>query len=175
MLLSYITFSDCHGSGRRRLDRAFKVSIQRLSFHWEFSDSNLCNRFIKDHFAESFQIATPESPPRYGGQEQKWISSATLLEGPEIENSPLQPPPPRTPEPTFPFKPSFSLMTPSGQSPRSLKSSPSIHGSPLTPLQYIRRAEPDSTLLHPVTPSKAQLRSRAINLHTPSRPSVWRP
>ena len=137
----------------------------------------MCYRFIKDHFAESFQITVPESPPRHGGQERKWISSATLLEAPEAENSPPQlPPPPRTPERPFPFMPSFSLMTPSGQSPRSLKSSPSIHGSPLTPLQYIRRAEPDtSTLLRPVTPSKTHLRSRAINLHTPSRPSVWRP
>ena len=137
----------------------------------------MCYRFIKDHFAESFQIAVPESPPRHKGQEQKWISSATLLEAPETENSPPQPPPPpRTPERNFPFMPSFSLMTPSGQSPRSLKSSPSVHGSPLTPLQYIRRAEPDSsTLLRPVTPSKTHLHNRAINLHTPSRPSVWRP
>jgi len=128
------------------------------------------SKFIKDHFAESFQIAVPESP-RHGGQEQRWISSATLLEAPELENFP-PPPPPRTPDPTFAM-PSFSLMTPSGQSPRSLKSSPSIHGSPLTPLQYIRRAEPDNALLRPVTPSKTSLRSRPI--HTPSRPSVWRP
>ena len=149
-------------------------SVQIFSFQWELSYSNTYYRFIKDHFAESFQIVVPESPPRHGGQEQKWISSTTLLEAPEIKKSP-PPPPPRTPDPTFPFMPSFSLMTPSGQSPRSLKSSPSIHGSPLTPLQYIRRAEPDSTLLRPVTPSKTQLRSRAINLHTPSRPSVWRP
>ena len=149
-------------------------SVQKFSFQWDLLYSNTCYRFIKDHFAESFQIAVPESPPRHGSQEHKWISSATLLEAPEIENSP-PPPPPRTPDLIFPFKPSFSLMTPSGQSPRSLKSSPSIHGSPLTPLQYIRRAEPDSTLLRPVTPSKTHLRSRAMNLHTPSRPSVWRP
>lgn len=132
---------------------------------------NTSHRFIKDHFAESFQIAVPESP-RHG--EQKWISSATLLEASEIENFP-PPAPPRTPEPTLPLMPSFSLMTPSGQSPRSLKSSPSVQGSPLTPLQYIRRAEPDNALLRPVTPSKTPLRSRATNPHTPSRPSVWRP
>ena len=131
-------------------------------------------RFIKDHFAESFQIAAPESPPRYRGQERKWINSATLLEAPEIENSALSPPP-RTPEPTFPFVPPFSLMTPIGQSPRSLKSSPSNQGSPLTPLQYIRRAEPDNNLLRPVTPSKTPLRGRVTNPNTPSRPSVWRP
>ena len=132
-----------------------------------------CHRFIKDHFAESFQIAAPESP-RHGGQEQKWISSATLLEASESGHSP-PPPPPKTPEPTFPFMPSFSLMTPSGQSPRSLKSSPSAHGSPLTPLQYIRRAEPDNTLLRPATPSKTPVRSRITNPHLPSRPFVWRP
>lgn len=173
MLLSYIAFSDCHGSGRRRLDRTFKVSTHEFFLQRGLSYLNACDRFIKDHFAESFQIAVPESPPRHGGQEKRWISSATLLEAPEIEDS-ASPVPPRTPEPTFPM-PSFSLMTPSGHSPRSLKSSPSIHGSPLTPLQYIRRAEPDNTLLRPVTPSKTPLRSRAINLHTPSRPSVWRP
>ncbi|KAF8165017.1 hypothetical protein B0H34DRAFT_793453 [Crassisporium funariophilum] len=129
------------------------------------------SKFIKNHFAESFRLA-PESPPRYGVQEEKWISSATLLEAPDIGSPP---PPPRTPEPKVPFMPSFSLMTPSGQSPHSLKSSPSAKGSPLTPLQFIRRAEPDHTLLRPVTPSKTPLRSRATNTTTPSRASVWRP
>jgi hypothetical protein len=131
VLLPYI--ADLYGSSRGPLDRAFKVSAVIFFFSGSLSYSNPCCRFIKDHFAESFQIAVPGSPPRYGGQEQKWISSATLLEAPETDNSPPQPPvQPRTPEQTFPFKPSFSLMTPSGQSPHSLKSSPSIHGSPLT-------------------------------------------
>ena len=149
-------------------------SVHRSFPFSKLSCSTSCHRFIKDHFAESFQIAGLESPRLGGGQEQKWISSATLSEAPEVENC-SPPPPPRTPEPTLPFMPSFSLMTPSGQSPRSLKSSPSVHGSPLTPLQYIRRAEPDITLLRPMTPSKTPLRSKATNPHTPSRPSVWRP
>lgn len=129
-------------------------------------------RFIQDHFAESFRIA-PESPPRAGGQEERWISSASLL---EARGSNILQTPPRTPEPILPFVPSFSLMTPGGQSPRSLKSSPSNKGSPgLTPLQFIRRAEPDLTLLRPTTPSKAPLRPRVPNPSTHSRNSVWRP
>lgn len=129
------------------------------------------SKFIQDHFAESFRIA-PESPPRFGSsQGEKWISSATLLESQESEN----PAPPRTPEPTHPFLPSFSLVTPSGQSPHSLKSSPSTKGSPLTPLQFMRRAEVDLSLLRPATPSKTPLRSRVSNANTPSRTAIWRP
>lgn len=128
-------------------------------------------RFIKDHFAESFRIA-PESPPRFGAaQGERWISSATLLESHESETSA----PPRTPEPTHPFLPSFSLVTPSGQSPHSLKSSPSTKGSPLTPLQFMRRVEVDLSLLRPATPSKTPLRNRVSNVNTPSRTAIWRP
>ncbi|KAF8974636.1 hypothetical protein BDZ97DRAFT_39997 [Flammula alnicola] len=133
------------------------------------------SRFIKDHFAESFRIAPgPESPPRFGAQTEKWISSATLL---EVRESLSPPPAPRTPEPTAPFIPSFSLVTPSGHSPKSLKSTspPSTNGSPLTPLQFIRRAEPELSLLRPVTPSKSPLRGRTSTSTTPARNSVWRP
>ncbi|KDR83400.1 hypothetical protein GALMADRAFT_56704 [Galerina marginata CBS 339.88] len=128
------------------------------------------SRFIKDHFADSFRIA-PESPPRLGSQAEKWISSATLLETLEPET------PPRTPEPQLPFVPSFSLMTPSGQSPHSLTSSPSNKGSPLTPLQFMRRAdlEHSTGLLRPATPSKTPLRNRTSITNTPSRNSIWRP
>lgn len=128
------------------------------------------SKFINDHFAESFRLA-PESPPRPGAPEEKWISSATLLEAPELVT------PPRTPEPRLPFVPSFALSTPSGQSPHSIKSnSPSAKGSPLTPLQFIRRADVDA-MLRPVTPSKPPtLRARNPATHTPTtRNSVWRP
>jgi len=128
------------------------------------------HRFIKDHFADSFRLM-PDSPPRVGAREEKWISSATLTEAPETP--PLSP---RTPEPKVPFVPSFSLSTPSGQSPQSLKSSPSTKGSPLTPLQFIRRADSDAPVLRPVTPSKPSiLRTRNTITHTPARSSVWRP
>ncbi|CAA7260213.1 unnamed protein product [Cyclocybe aegerita] len=129
------------------------------------------SKFIKSHFAESFRIA-PESPPRLG--EEKWISSATLLGVQESGSSP--PAPPRTPEPTVPFVPTFSFMSPGGLSPQSLKSgsSPSAKGSsPLTPLQFIRRAEPDLSLLRPPTPSKTPARSHLSN--TPTRAPAWRP
>lgn len=132
--------------------------------------SNIGYRFIHDHFAESFRLA-PESPPRPGAPEEKWISSATLLEAPELAT------PPRTPEPRLPFVPSFALSTPTGQSPLSMKSSsPSAKGSPLTPLQFIRRADVDA-MLRPATPSKPpSLRPRNSTAHTPNtRNSIWRP
>ncbi|PPQ99895.1 hypothetical protein CVT24_009576 [Panaeolus cyanescens] len=131
------------------------------------------SRFIKDHFAESFRML-PESPPRPGTKEERWISSASLLEGKETDNSTTLMQPPRTPEPTAPYVPSFSLMTPSGQSPHSIKSSPSTRGSPLTPLQFLRKADVDATLLRPVTPSKPQ-RSRPVNNNLAARTGVWRP
>ncbi|KAG5646454.1 hypothetical protein DXG03_003504 [Asterophora parasitica] len=136
------------------------------------------SKFIKDHFADSFRLL-PESPPRPGASEEKWISSATLLEPPMETDSP--PAPPRTPEPTMPFVPTFALSTPSGQSPRSMKSasnSPSAKGSPLTPLQFMRRADVDA-FLRPVTPSKpaSTLRPRVTTTqtHTSNRNSIWRP
>lgn len=136
-------------------------------------------RFIKDHFADSFRIVPgPESPPRPGSQNERWISSATLLEARESISPPRAP---LTPEPNPTFLPSFSLVTPSGHSPKSFKSlsPPSLRGSsPLTPLQFMRRAEPgpDMTLLQPAaTPSKSSLRGRISNANTPSHNSVWRP
>ncbi|KXN87916.1 hypothetical protein AN958_07926 [Leucoagaricus sp. SymC.cos] len=137
------------------------------------------SKFIKGHFADSFRLLS-ESPPRVGGLEEKWISSASLLEAAEITSTNTTtaksppPAPPRTPEPKLPFVPSFSLLTPGGQSPRSIGSSTSTKGSPLTPLQFMRKAEPDSTtlptLLRPVTPTK---QSRGNNSQAPLR--LWRP
>ncbi|KAF9452205.1 hypothetical protein P691DRAFT_805390 [Macrolepiota fuliginosa MF-IS2] len=134
------------------------------------------SKFIKDHFADSFRLLS-ESPPHPGGPEERWISSTTLLEAAEIITSTTTmksppPEPPRTPEPRMPFVPSFSLLTPSGHSPRSIGSigsSPSTKGSPLTPLQFIRRAEPDAALLRPVTPTKQPRQ----NSQAPLR--LWRP
>ncbi|KAG6833796.1 hypothetical protein H0H87_011730 [Tephrocybe sp. NHM501043] len=136
------------------------------------------SKFIKDHFADSFRLL-PESPPRFGASEEKWISSTTLLDTPAEVDSP--PVPPRTPEPTLPFVPSFSLSTPNGKSPHSLHSasnSPSTKGSPLTPLQFIRRADLDNAL-RPGTPSKPpiNLRPRVATTQNPppARNLIWRP
>ncbi|KAG1892739.1 hypothetical protein F4604DRAFT_1701340 [Suillus subluteus] len=130
------------------------------------------SKFIKDHFADIFRIIPPESPPkfgspRFGSREEKWISSATLLEAPEIVTTP----PPLTPEPRGPFLPSFTISTPGAHSPHSMKSTPSS-GSPLAPLQFLRRANPDA--MRPVTPSKPH-RPRTSIPNTPARHNLWRP
>ncbi|KAG1815317.1 hypothetical protein EV424DRAFT_1113907 [Suillus variegatus] len=130
------------------------------------------SKFIKDHFADVFRIIPPESPPkfgspRFGSREEKWISSATLLEAPEIVTTP----PPRTPEPRGPFLPSFTISTPGAHSPHSVKSTPSS-GSPLAPLQFLRRADPDA--MRPVTPSKPHRPRKSIPT-TPARHNLWRP
>ncbi|KAJ7283912.1 hypothetical protein C8J57DRAFT_1171877 [Mycena rebaudengoi] len=127
------------------------------------------SKFIKDHFADSFRLFS-ESPPRPGAGEAKWISSTTLLEAAEPDTPPQ---PPRTPEPSG-HVPSFSLSTPTGNSPHSLKSSPSNNGSPLTPLQFIRRADPAAVPLHLASPSKSHIRTRTTST-TPARNAVWRP
>ena len=126
-------------------------------------------RFIRNHFADSFRLMTEGSPGSASGREEKWISSSTLLETPEETRTPLDPP--RTPEPKE--LPSFAFTTPSGRSPLSVKSSPSTAGSPLTPLQFMRRAEHEPIFLRPETPSKPA--THRTPLHTPSRGAVWRP
>jgi Growth-Arrest-Specific Protein 2 Domain len=129
-------------------------------------------RFIKDHFADAFRIL-PESPPRHGAGEEKWINSMTLLEAAETNEAPPQPP--RTPEPVMPFVPSLSLLTPNGQSPRSLRSTPST-GSPLMPMQFMRRADAENSYLRPATPSKSNTHRLGKSAPTtPSRHLVWRP
>ncbi|KAG2158918.1 uncharacterized protein EDB93DRAFT_1325023 [Suillus bovinus] len=130
------------------------------------------SKFIKDHFADMFRIIPPESPPkfgspRFGSREEKWISSATLLEAPEIVTTP----PPCTPEPRGPFLPSFTISTPGAHSSHSVKSTPSS-GSPLAPLQFLRRADPDA--MRPVTPSKPHRPRKSIP-NTPARHNLWRP
>ncbi|THV05479.1 hypothetical protein K435DRAFT_712976 [Dendrothele bispora CBS 962.96] len=129
------------------------------------------SKFIRTHFADSFRLLS-ESPVINNTREEKWISSATLLESTVEINSP--PGPPRTPEPRDPGLPSFALSPPIGNSPHSFRSSPSTKGSPLTPLQFMRRAEPEPHFLRPETPSRAP-RTRITPLHSPVRNSVWRP
>jgi hypothetical protein len=69
-------------------------------------------------------------------------------------------------------------LTPSGQSPHSIMSnSPSAKGSPLTPLQFMRRADVDA-MLRPVTPSKPptlRVQNTTTQKTLTSRNSVWRP
>lgn len=148
--------------------------VSDLRIAWTYS--HRMHRFIKGHFADMFRIMPPETPsrfgsPRFGSREENWISSATLLEAPEIITSP----PPRTPEPHGPSIPSFILSTPGAHSPHSVKSSPSS-GSPLAPLQFMRRAALDVPPLRPVTPSKPPThRPRSSIPSTPSRHTVWRP
>ncbi|KAG7448998.1 uncharacterized protein BT62DRAFT_985409 [Guyanagaster necrorhizus] len=137
------------------------------------------SKFIRSHFADSFRLLT-ESPPPMGHREEKWISSATLLETPElaeIENEPVlsRPHLPRTPEPHNSFLPSFALSTPSGKSPHSIKSTPSSKGSPLTPLQFIRRADPETSYLRPTTPSQPPASRLRTKAYTPARNTIWRP
>ncbi|KAF8631269.1 hypothetical protein AX15_002595 [Amanita polypyramis BW_CC] len=138
--------------------------------------------FIKDHIAEGPRIIPDtEVPPNKVESKEKWISSATLLESENKENQPqglIPPKPPRTPEPSSGASiPSFAITTPTGRSPQSLSSS-SKSGSPLTPMQFIRRADYDSSTGRPVTPSKPPSRAR----NAPPTPSqsyskqgVWRP
>ncbi|KAG2013979.1 hypothetical protein CC2G_010833 [Coprinopsis cinerea AmutBmut pab1-1] len=156
------------------------------------------SKFIQNHFADSFKLL-PDSPSGLPGkqQDEKWISAASLLEAaaesknPVIATSPppgegsttgspqllVPPAPPKTPEPSSngPYVPSFSLITPSGQSPRSLMGSPvqspSVKGSsPLTPLEFMRKAEPIPHFTRPGTPSKAsRTRNTPASLPSSSR------
>ncbi|EKM59623.1 uncharacterized protein PHACADRAFT_88087 [Phanerochaete carnosa HHB-10118-sp] len=125
------------------------------------------SKFIREHFADAFRLV-PDSPRR-GSTEEKWISS-TILQQQSIQEVLSTPPShPQTPEPKNPI-PSFALSTPPRASPKSLKSS--SPGSPLQPIEFIRRADRDSPLLRADTPTKL-LRPRSIS-HT-SRPPAWRP
>ncbi|KAI0787101.1 hypothetical protein BC629DRAFT_1440299 [Irpex lacteus] len=110
------------------------------------------SKFIKEHFADSFRVLPlTESPPHKKAQEEKWISSAILAQA--MSDKAQSPPlPPHTPEPQLPFIPSFALSTPSGTSPRTIKTS--SPGSPLHAMQFIRRADRDSISSRPETPTR---------------------
>jgi hypothetical protein len=176
LLLPNPAFSDGDGTDRRRLAGAIKVSISLPLLRVQVLISAATYRFIQNHFADSFKLHTDSPPSMLGkNQEEKWISAATLLD-PSTQSATPQPEPPKTPEPKGPFIPSFSLLTPTGHSPRSIpSSSPSLKtGSPLTALQYMRKAGPDPNL-RPGTPTKAPLRARNTPTANIGRPGVWRP
>jgi len=126
----------------------------------------------------------PEAMPYIGSREEKWISSSTLLEAPELITTP--PRDPKTPEPgsgsSGMLLPSFALSSPSGKSPQSMKTH-SSPGSPLTAIQFLRRVDGEDSFLRPATPLKSSpLRneSRAsllpATMKSPgNRVPVWKP
>ncbi|KAL0070925.1 hypothetical protein AAF712_002146 [Marasmius tenuissimus] len=135
------------------------------------------SKFIRNHFADSFRLLSATPPNQLPLREEKWISSASLLDA--VKNSP--PRAPRTPEPgSSPFGspsmiPSFALQTPSSKSPRSFMTTTPT-SSPLTPLQFMRRADPDAPFLRPETPSRPPTAGLRTMPSTPSsRQGVWRP
>ncbi|KAI0248689.1 hypothetical protein BJV78DRAFT_1233619 [Lactifluus subvellereus] len=135
------------------------------------------SKFIQTHFADVFRLL-PEPMPYLGSREEKWISSSTLLEAPELITPPRAP---ETPEPGSGgvSHPSFALSTPSGRSPKSINSSP---GSPLTALQFLRRVDGEDSFLRASTPSKGPtLRSQSraslpfAPMRSPNRLPAWKP
>jgi hypothetical protein len=174
VLLPNSSLKDCHGTCWRWMDGTVKV-YKYFNLPVKLV-ANMQPRFIKTHYADIFRLL-PESPIR-AHKEEKWINSTTLLEAPENdENVAAVPQHPSTPEPKSPFVPTFSLSTPSGQSPKSLTSAPST-GSPLTPLQFMRRADADAPVLLPVTPSKPssnQNQRARTTPNTPAQPHLVQP
>ena len=129
-------------------------------FLFQESFLKLSNRFIKDHFADLFRMI-PESP-NTGTKKEKWISASTLkIEGPSLD-SPGSP---------VPFLPSFAISTPDGSLTQPFQANLSV-GSPLTPMQFLRRVdEPPELSLS--SPSLAL--SSKSNPGMPTKPIVWRP
>ncbi|KAI0291736.1 hypothetical protein BC826DRAFT_1021878 [Russula brevipes] len=138
------------------------------------------SKFIQTHFADMFRLL-PEPMPYLGSKEDKWISSSTLLEAPEL----ITPPPraPKTPDPGSGsmLLPSFALSSPSGKSPQSIKTH-SSPGSPLTALQFLRRVDGEDSFLRPATPHKGStLRDHARPslplppIRSPNRAPAWKP
>ncbi|KAI9467273.1 hypothetical protein BJY52DRAFT_59540 [Lactarius psammicola] len=138
------------------------------------------SKFIQTHFADMFRLL-PEPMPYLGSREEKWISSSTLLEAPELITPPR---PPRTPEPGSGgiSLPSFALSTPSGRSPQSIQTH-SSPGSPLMPLQFLRRVDGEGGLIRPSTPTTkgSLLRDHGRSplpfapMRSPNRVPVWKP
>lgn len=138
-------------------------------------------RFIQTHFADMFRLL-PEQMSYLGSREEKWISSSTLLEAPELISTPARDN--ATPEPSSGgmFFPSFALSTPSGKSPQSIKTH-SSPGSPLTALQFLRRVDGEDSFLRSATPfkSSASRSSGRASLppgsirSPPNRAPVWKP
>ncbi|KIJ56659.1 hypothetical protein M422DRAFT_238274 [Sphaerobolus stellatus SS14] len=125
------------------------------------------SKFLKSHFSDLLAELSP-SPPR---NQERWLSASSVRDsmtpGSEDATSVKEP---ATPESKFQGTlPSFQLSTPSGTSPQSIRTNTSSPG--LTPLQYLRRAEPGLT---PITPTKAA-KGKPLGQITPSRPNFWRP
>jgi hypothetical protein len=137
-------------------------------------------RFIQTHFADMIRLL-PEPMPYLGSKEEKWISSSTLLEAPELIGTPVRDM--QTPEPSngSVLLSSFVRSTPSGKSPQSIKTH-SSPGSPLTALQFLRRVDGDDSFLRPATPLKGStLRNNGraslplAPVRSPNRAPVWKP
>lgn len=123
----------------------------------------------------------PGSPPREE-EEQRWISSATLLAAAQAGESQTDGSPrgPTTPEPRHATRASLSPVlgrtlgspgrgSPLARSPGRVSSpfrgTSSPHSSPLTPLQFLRRADEGS-------PSTLALPSVIIRPTTPTQPRL---
>ena len=138
MLLSDSEVPDGNGGASGWLSKwRLLILSQRVGGGWcELS------KFLRDHFAHLVD-QLPEMPV-LGSKEQEWISAATVNKGADDSDSlgPLSSlalRPPVTPEPKH-LSPSVYLHTPNGTSPRAVHSAGSP-GSPLAPLQFIRKAE----------------------------------
>lgn len=153
---------------------AFSMPSSHLAYHLIPID-----RFIQTHFADMSRLF-PQSMPYLGSREEKWISSSTLLEAPEIITPPR---PPRTPDPgsAGTSLPSFALSTPSGRSPQSIHTH-SSSGSPLTAM-FLRRVDGEGVLSRPSTPTT---KGSLLNNHgrsplpfapmrSPNKVPVWKP
>ncbi|KAG8735082.1 hypothetical protein FRC12_018228 [Ceratobasidium sp. 428] len=139
------------------------------------------SKFIKDHFAHLFRLLPIASTPPHISQHEgpRWISSATLQE--DTESTPTKPsrqnsPKPVTPEPRrAPSRaspsPGISFHTPTGISPHA--GTGSAHSSPLTPIQFMRRADDSGPRARPTSPLSRTVRGRG-QLNGPSRPLAWK-
>jgi hypothetical protein len=151
-----------------------------LSVAIHFMTEHESDRFIETHFADKFRLL-PEPMPYLGSREERWISSSTLLEAPELVTPPRRDP--KTPEPNSggTLLPSFALSSSSGKSPQSIKTH-SSPGSPLTAFQFLRRVDGEESFLRPATPLKSSpLRNQGrpslplSALKSPNRAPIWKP
>ncbi|KAG9092649.1 hypothetical protein FS749_015541 [Ceratobasidium sp. UAMH 11750] len=139
------------------------------------------SKFIKDHFADLFRLLPIAATPPHTAQHEgpRWISSATLQE--DAESTPTKPPRQNSPKPVTPEprrapsraspSPGISFHTPTGLSPHAGTSS--SHSSPLTPIQFMRRADDSGPRARPTSPLSRTVRGRGQS-NGPSRPLVWK-
>ncbi|THH10070.1 hypothetical protein EW145_g1570 [Phellinidium pouzarii] len=136
------------------------------------------SKFIKDHFADLFRLI-PESPPRPGSRE-RWINASTLRNSGEAVSVSARSP--GSPDSLGPSLPSFALSTPDGSQTQTMQ--PNSPGSPLKPLQFMRRADADSSELSLssialsaglATSSKSSMRPKGSASNAVPPKVVWRP